>query len=269
MSLKHEGGGEKNHKQTPVWEREPRTHSRAVANGCASTQDKCSKAAARCKSEMAWEEIKRRHPIDGGMTEDKTMQLHRKMRDVSQRRTYLRSMRRCTLTHSAVYGVDPPPPTACVRVKGERMPSCWWDRIQADYRGEIRSLGPADPVFYSGKTGGTWADRMEKAAGRSAGAGVGRARRSPTVLQERALSAFQWRERVAGRVKQHVEIPSMRTNGAQALATLTPAGQLGTLFRWWWTNVGMFDQGSNSFSEVFQLNKANNRGIASLPVTFQ
>lgn len=46
------------------------------------------------------------------------------------------------------------PLMACVRVKDKRMPSCWWDRIQADYRGEIRSLRHADPVFYLWKTGG-------------------------------------------------------------------------------------------------------------------
>lgn len=73
MSLKHEAEREKkkNHKQTPVRERELRahTHSHAVADGCANTQDERSKAAARCKAEMAWEEIKKSHHIDSGMTE--------------------------------------------------------------------------------------------------------------------------------------------------------------------------------------------------------
>lgn len=45
------------------------THSHAVADGCANTQDECSKAAARCKAEMAWGEIKKSHHIDSGMTE--------------------------------------------------------------------------------------------------------------------------------------------------------------------------------------------------------
>ena len=66
--------------------------------------------------------------------------------------------------------------TQCCRV-GETV------RIQADYRGEIRSLRHTDPVFYSQKTGGCVSQQDEKVpcflsykkAGRSAGAGMGRA----------------------------------------------------------------------------------------------
>lgn len=56
-------------------------------------------------------------------------------------------------------------------------------RIQADYRGEIRSLRHTDPVFYSWKTGGYMSEQDEKVpcfvsykkSGRSVSAGMGRA----------------------------------------------------------------------------------------------
>lgn len=52
----------------------------------------------------------------------------------------------CLLTHSITY---------CGLV-GETV------RIQADYRGEIRSLHHTDPVFYSRKTGGYLSEQDEK-----------------------------------------------------------------------------------------------------------
>lgn len=66
--------------------------------------------------------------------------------------------------------------------------------------------------FTCGKQVGAWTDRMEKSGGRSASAGMGRARRNETFLEEYALSAFKWCKWVVGSVKQHVEIPFMHTN---------------------------------------------------------
>lgn len=52
----------------------------------------------------------------------------------------------CVLTHSITY--------CCLA--GETV------RIQADYRGEIRSLHHTDPVFYSRKTGGYLSEQDDK-----------------------------------------------------------------------------------------------------------
>lgn len=84
-------------------------------------------------------------------------------------------------------------------------------------------------------------------------------------------------------MKQHVEILFIRmqtcTNGAQALATLTPAGQLGTPEGFCLIDGedSVTKVGSSArlikfkfhFKGFFQLNSAQNNGIMSLPVTFQ
>lgn len=145
---------------------------------------------------------------------------------------FLASTRARGRTRWSVYGMFTPL-TARVRVKDRRMPSCWWGRIQADYRGEIRSLRPADPVFYLWKTGGCMSQQDGKVC--LDGQWVQRwegPRSKEALLSEYARSAFKWCEWEVGRVKQDGKIPLIRAlvhKRGQALATLTPAGQLGTL----------------------------------------
>lgn len=106
-------------------------------------------------------------------------------------------------------------------------------RQNSDYRGEIRSLRPADPVFYLWKTGGCMSQQDGKVCldGQRVQRWEG-PRRNEASLAESAVSEFKWCKWGVGRVKQDGEIPLIRAHvhkRAQALATLTPAGQLGTL----------------------------------------
>lgn len=113
---------------------------------------------------MAREKIKRSNHIAGGMTEGQRYAGLQKNEmfpitgththtDISARELRFTDNTHAWDTHWSVHSMHTPL-TACVRVKDKRMASCWWGRIQADYRGEIRSLRQADPVFYLWKTGG-------------------------------------------------------------------------------------------------------------------
>lgn len=97
---------------------------------------------------------------------------------------------------------------------------------------------------------------MEKPGGRAAGAGMGRARRNETLLREHALSEFKRCKWGVGRVEQHAEIPFRCTNGGQAMATLTPAGQLGTP-----EGFGLFDGRRGKIQEIKkeQINQTNQK----------
>lgn len=59
----------KSQTDTDVKMRQIHTCTHTLANDCGNTQNKCSKAKARCKAEMAWETIKRSNHINSGMTE--------------------------------------------------------------------------------------------------------------------------------------------------------------------------------------------------------